>query len=283
MKCAPKGSLCGIHNLYETKPDETGCTSWSKTPPTVEEAAENEESAQYALISRYTKCYDGRRPLQLHSVVIQSEPLKRFLGTVLDKYPGVTTTLERLEFSKPFKPLVHRWEALIKAREEEQDPTTKEHVELFHTILKEELRETIERKNDLVRNGVITHDLIWCIFEPDDMVIGSTAGRTRGYLFTDAALNRQTSAWSITAKYIDFDGTKFGWDRHEFIVGSFSGTVPIVALPVSPLKYNVNQATIRQALIAHGRPGRSIRDFTTSNITVLHSDILMMKSRGSPR
>ncbi|KAJ5324416.1 hypothetical protein N7476_003016 [Penicillium atrosanguineum] len=253
VKYAPKGSLCGIHKLYQTKPDENGRTSWSKTPPKIEEAAENDESAQYALISRYTKCYDGRRPLQLHSVVIQSEPLKKFLGNVLDKYPGVTTTLERLEFSKPFKPLVHRWEALVKARDEEQDQTTKEHINLFHKILEEELRDIIDRKKDLVRNGVITHDLIWSIFEPDDMVIGSITGRTRGYLFTGAALDCQTGAWEIRAKYIDFDGSKLGWDDQDFAIGAFTGTVPIVALPVSPLKYHANQTIIRQALIAQGK------------------------------
>ncbi|KAJ6108204.1 hypothetical protein N7523_009527 [Penicillium sp. IBT 18751x] len=66
------------------------------------------------------------------------------LSTVLDKYPGVTTTLDRLEFSTPFKPLIHRWEAFTKARDEEEDPTSKEHVDLFHKVLEEELQDTID-------------------------------------------------------------------------------------------------------------------------------------------
>lgn len=78
--------------------------------------------------------------------MIQSEPLKKVLGNVLHGYPGVTTSLERLEFSKPFKRLVHRWEALTKAREEEQDEITKKHVDLFYKILEEELRDTLDRK-----------------------------------------------------------------------------------------------------------------------------------------
>lgn len=252
-KYAPKGSLCDIHNLYQTKPDENGRTSWSKTPPTLEEAAENEESAQYSLILRHIKCYDGRRPLQLHSVIVQSEPLKVFLGKVLHKYPGVTTELKRLEFSKPFKPLVHRWEALIKARDEEKDLTTKGHVDLFYKILEEELRDTLDRKKDLLRNGVITHDLIWTIFEPEHMVISSIAGRTRGYLHTDAVLDCQTATWHMAAKFIDFDGSKFGWDSQRFDICAFTGTVPIVALPVSPLKYHAKQDIIRQTLAAQGK------------------------------
>jgi hypothetical protein len=253
VKYAPKGSLCDIHNLYQTKPDEDGRTSWSKTPPTVEEAAENEESAQYSLILRHTKCYDGRRRLQLHSVVVQSEPLKVFLGKVLHKYPGVTTKLKRLEFSQPFKPLVHRWEALIKARDEEKDQTTKEHVDLFYKALEEELRDILDRKKDLLRNEVITYDLVWSIFEPEDMVISSMAGRTRGYLHADAVLNRCTGEWNMTAKYIDFDGSKFGWDIQYFNINAFTGTVPIVELPVSPLKYHAKQHIIRHNLAAQGK------------------------------
>jgi hypothetical protein len=185
--------------------------------------------------------------------VIQSEPLKRLLGKVLHKYPGVTTSLERLEFSSPFKPLVHRWEALTKARNEEQDKLTKEHVDLFYKILEEELRDTLDRKNDLVRNGVITHDLIWSIFEPDDVVVGRLDDRVRGYIFSSSKMNCQSGAWSLRTKYIDFDGSNFGYDNKEFSIGPFAGTVPITALPVSPLKYHSNQAIIRKALIAQGK------------------------------
>jgi len=253
VKYAPKGSVCGIQNLYQTKRDENGCTSWSKKLPEVEEAAENDESAQYAVILRYTKCYDGRRALQLHSVVIQSEPLKRFLGNVLHKYPGVTTTLDRLEFSQPFRPLVHRWEALIKAHEEEQDELTKKHVDLFYKIFEEELRDTLDRKKDLVRNGVITHDLIWSIFEPDDVVISTIGDRTRGYQFVSASMDCQTGTWSLSTKYIDFDGSHFGYDTEYFTIRPFAGTVSITALPVSPLKYHHHQPIIRQALLAQGK------------------------------
>lgn len=227
--------------------------SWSKNPPEVEEAAESEESAQYALILRHTKCYDGRRTLDLHSVVIQSEPLKKILGNVLHKYPGVTTTLERLEFSKPFKPLVHRWEALSKAREEEEDETAKKHVDLFYKILEEELRDTLDRKKDLICNGVITHNLIWSIFEPGDLVISVIGDRTRGYQFSSASLDCRTGEWDLRTRYIDFDGDAFGYDEEEFSVGPFTGTVPITALPVSPLKYHSNHSIIRQALIAQGK------------------------------
>lgn len=253
VKYAPKGSVCGIHNLYQTNPDRRGRTSWTKTPPdNIEAAAEDEESAQYALILRNAKCYDGRRSLSLDSVVIQSEPLKKFLGKVLKGYPGVTTNLERVEFASPFRQLVHRWEKLVQIRDEEQDETTKQHVDLFYRVMEEELRNTLARKKDLVRNGVITHDLIWAILEPDDLVINTSDGRTRGLRFTNSSLNCQSGVWALSAKYIDFDGTQFGFDTATFNVGPFAGTAPITALPVSPLKFHKNNDAIRERLIAQG-------------------------------
>lgn len=254
MKYAPKGSVCGIHNLYQTNPDKRGRTSWTKNPPdTIEAAAEDDESAQYALILRNAKCYDGRRSLSLDSVVIQSEPLKKFLGKVLEGYPGITTNLERLEFASPFRPLVHRWERLVQVRDEEQDETTKEHVDLFYRVMEEELRDTLACRKDLVRNGVITHDLIWAIFEPDDMIINTRDGRTRGLRFTGSSLSCQTGVWTLSAKFIDFDGARFGFDTATFNVGPFTGTAPITALPVSPLKFHKNKDAIQKRLIAQGK------------------------------
>ncbi|KAJ5665884.1 uncharacterized protein N7477_008332 [Penicillium maclennaniae] len=186
--------------------------------------AENDESAQNALISRYIKCYDERRPLQLHSVVIQSEPLEKFLGTALDKYPGVTTTLGRLEFSKPFKPPVHRWEAFTKARDEEEDPTSKEHVDLFRKVLEEELRDTIDRKQDLVRNGVISHDLIWCIFEPGDMVINSIAGRDYSTILVAQGQNWEEHKGY---HYKHYEGASVGYIDEEEPRICISGKIPV--------------------------------------------------------
>lgn len=205
------------------------------------------------MIVRNAKCYDGRRSLSLDSVVIQSQPLKKFLGKVLKGYPGVTTNLERLEFSSPFKELVHRWEELVLFRDEEQDETTKEHVDLFYKVMEEELRDTLARKKDLVRNGVITHDLIWAILEPDDLVINACNGRTRGLRFTNSAMDCRTGAWTLSAKYVDFDGTSFGFDTATFSVGPFAGTAPITALPVSPLKFHKNKGALRERLIAQGK------------------------------
>lgn len=185
--------------------------------------------------------------------MVQSEALKQFLGKVLVDYPGVTTTLERLELVAPFKPLVHRWENLLGLQGEEQDPTTKSHIELFHRIFEEELRDTLACKADLIRNGVITHSLLWTIFEPGSMVITSVDGRARGLLFTEDDFDFRSKACVLTCQYIDFDGENLGFRNEEFKIPLFTGTSAITSLSVFPLKYHPEKDGIREALIARGK------------------------------
>ncbi|GFG19332.1 ATP-dependent zinc metalloprotease FtsH [Aspergillus udagawae] len=253
VKYAPPGTICEVHNLYQTKRDDNGRTSWTKRKPDdLPSADENSESAQYALIVRHVKCYDGRKPLQIHSIVVQSEHLKNVLGKVLDGYPGVTMTLERVEFRSPFKPFVHRWEQFASARDRGLDSVTKSHLQLLYTILEEELRDTIARKNDLVLNGVVTHDLLWTIFEPEDEIFSMVGGHPRAFRFESGEINCRTGAFDLEAKYIDFDGDDFGFRDKNFEVPPFGGTMPITALPVFPLRHHTDQITVRDALVARG-------------------------------
>ncbi|KAJ5899699.1 hypothetical protein N7495_004443 [Penicillium taxi] len=262
VKYEPQGSICKVHNVYQTMPDDAGQTSWTKDlPESLIAPAEDADSAQYALIIRNAKCYDGRKSLKIHSVVVQSEPLKKFLGKALEGYPGVTTTLQRLDFTAPFKPLVHRWDELIKARDEEEDATTKEHVDLFYNIFEEELRDVLASKKDMTSNGVITHELLWTILEPDGLIINTSYGRTRAFLFDDASIDCRTKSWIISANYIEYDGVSFGFDDETFKVPYFIGTKPITSLPISPLKYHANKDTIRNTLLAQGKAWEEHKGF----------------------
>ncbi|PWY75469.1 P-loop containing nucleoside triphosphate hydrolase protein [Aspergillus heteromorphus CBS 117.55] len=251
---APQGSISQVHNLYQTKPDENGCTSWTKEEPhDLVEPAENLESDQFALLVRNVKCYDGRKNLEIDSIVIQSEPLKKLLAGVMKGYPGLTMTLERIEFKKPFKAFVHRWSQLTDARDKETDPTAKAHVDLLYGILEDELHDTVSHKNDLLRNGVVTFDLLWTIFEPGETVYSTENGHQRIYKFEFGDVNEYTKKFQITGSYIDFDGTDFGYMSTSLLIPPFDGTKPITSLPAFPLICHEDFATVRSDMIARGK------------------------------
>lgn len=106
---APEGTLCSTKNLYQGPLDRNKKLTWlDKEPSDVAEAAENEETAQHAFITRLQKAEDSRKKYEIHSIIIQSPYLKSALAEILDDYPDVHCGLTRLEFEAPFRPFVHR-------------------------------------------------------------------------------------------------------------------------------------------------------------------------------
>jgi hypothetical protein len=84
------GMECGIKDLYPGPEDKRGRFAWTdKYPEDLEKAAEDEETARYAILVRHKKCFDdSRKNLEIDSIVIQSPLLKQVLGVVLAGYPG---------------------------------------------------------------------------------------------------------------------------------------------------------------------------------------------------
>jgi hypothetical protein len=106
----PVGSVSEAKHIYKGASDDDGNWTWvDKYPDDVEEAAENEETATYAVVVRNQKSNDSRKKLEAHSIIVQSPQLRAALSEILANYPGVACELTRLEFEAPFKPFVHRW------------------------------------------------------------------------------------------------------------------------------------------------------------------------------
>ncbi|KAJ5762273.1 uncharacterized protein N7511_005655 [Penicillium nucicola] len=163
----------------------------------------------------------------------------------------VTTSLERLELEAPFQQIVHRWNDITKARDEEPDPTTKAHADLFYRVMNEELKDIIDRMNDLLANGVITFDLLWTIMEPEDVVVSSRGGSLRAYQFSMLSLSQ--SGWTASVKYVEYNGSAFGFASDKFVVNKFTGTVPTILLPICPLKHHKDKDAIWPMLVARGK------------------------------
>lgn len=95
------GMTVGLKQLYSGDEDKRGRFIWqTEVPKDLGKVAEDAESEKWAIIVRRARIYgDPKRVLALHSIVIQSPFLKEVLKNVLKGYPGVTSSLKRLEFS----------------------------------------------------------------------------------------------------------------------------------------------------------------------------------------
>jgi ATPase family associated with various cellular activities (AAA) len=262
---APSGSLPSARHLYEGTPDRHGRTTWTTVyPDDLEEPIENKDSAQYALLVRSKKSYDGRKKLEIYSIVVQSTVLKEVLGMVLKDYPGINTKLERVEFKAPFEPFVHRWDQLATARAQVTNLQTRTHVNLFWKLLDEELRDTIREKVDHVANGVVKFSNIWTIFEPGCLVFSRSEDHERIYKFTSGNYTVDgcgVSIYRLNCQYLDFDGDHFGYGATALTIREFGGTTEITNLKVFPLEHHPRIDDVKERLLARGRLFESFKGY----------------------
>ena len=246
------GMRCDVKNLYQSKPDEYGGVTWTGEYPTyIKDPIENSETLRYALLVRHIQSGASHKKLELHSIVVQSPVLKSILGTVLYGYPGVTTSLDRLEFHRPFEPFVHRWGRLEAARHAEQEPQAASHFELLWNILELQLRDTLKRKADHIKNGVITFCSIWTIFEPGCLVFSIDDGRERLMRLTTGSSG--PGSYILNCQYVDWDGEQFGFASDSLIIPIFEGTTSITGLRAFPLEYHASKSELKERVLARGK------------------------------
>ncbi|RFU28818.1 hypothetical protein B7463_g7523, partial [Scytalidium lignicola] len=255
LKNAPVGSISDIKSLYLGPEDSRGRAQWlDKYPTDVEEAAETEETQKYAVLARKKKCFDGRRKFDIDSIVVQSPSLKKVLGSVFEGYPGVTCELDRLEFDAPFAPFVHRWLNFTEARDVEKDVKTKEHLDLLHGLLNEELKDTIKALEDCVVHGVTTYKHLWAIFQPGAVIYVRQFGAPKALSFHhgDYEKTQCGDAFNLRLEPISWDGSNFGRGNEFINIFSFTGTRPIKDLNACPLSFHPEKEAIKEILIARG-------------------------------
>ncbi|KAI9890333.1 MAG: hypothetical protein M1814_004243 [Vezdaea aestivalis] len=259
-----EGKKCSAKFLYGNEHDNNGNLIWQEEyPDSWKGPVENEETQKHALLIRKTKSSDGRKQDDINSIVIQSPFLKQVLGFVLKGYPGITTSLDRLQFDAPFEPFVHRWEKLTEALENEQHAETKKHIELLHNVLSEELVYAIGVKNDFVKNSVISYTHLWTIFQPGSLLYSRLFGQDRVTKFQNAYDNEGYTGteYHINSNCVVWEGEKFAQSQIQHVIKKFQGTVPINQLPIYPIEFHADAAELEARLTARGKKYESLSGY----------------------
>lgn len=253
----PVGMLVETKSLFQKKDSDNKYQWVTEEPTDAVDAAETPETAKYAFLIRNKKSYDSRKKYEIDSIIVQSPLLKKALGIALEKYPGVTTNLDRLVFKAPFAPFVHRWQRFADLLTTTEDETTKKHLQLLYDVLGAELKDAIHARNDLVLNGVITFDHLWTIFEPGELVFSTDEGKERVYELQSTVRctdqKRGMDYLRIQARAIDWDGEKFGTSWEYLSDYEFEGTRPIVSLTAFPFEFHPLKDKLAEALTIRGK------------------------------
>jgi hypothetical protein len=261
-----KGALTIVHNLYQSAPDAHDVWTWvDEYPIDIKEAAEDEETEKCAIIVRNVKCTDGRRKTKAHSMIIQSPHLKMALSEILHDYPGVCCELQRLEFSAPFEPFVHRWAAFLKYwKRDDLSDMARQHIDLLHDILQGEIGEDVREFEDFVLNGVVTFKSLWMIFQPGSIVLSTHEGETLSAFELSQSIYTKDSCGellSILSDVVAWDGKNFGRRSESLSIRCFEGTKRITSLYVYPLHFHEHKENIKAGLIERGKAFEELAGF----------------------
>lgn len=115
-----------------------------------------------------------------------------------------------------------------------------------------------QRLDTLEEEGLITYDLLWALFKPNNLVFTkcSDTRKPRCVRF-DFGEERTTgfgeNYYHLEGRYLDFDGKVFGKLAIRLKIGKFRGTKHINALEVFPLQYHSDEAGARTYLDKCGR------------------------------
>ncbi|KAI7777894.1 hypothetical protein LA080_002946 [Diaporthe eres] len=223
-------------------------------------------SNKFALVVRREKRIgDTDQPaISLHSITIQSPLIKALLGPVFSEYQGINTSLKRLEFMAPFHEFFYRWTEITRVKARLQDATEVAHYGLLFDIISNEITPHIEQAGDLVKNGVISFEYLWSLFEPGTEIYSRVDEQDRLYLLLASRyvdIGPGMRVFSLTCRYVETDGTSFGFTTANLTISSFANVKPISDLNVLPSHLKSNIDAIRTRLHARGKKLEQLNGF----------------------
>lgn len=249
----PLGMRLDSKVLYrEGKGDAWG--DWSPDDIDID-PEDTQEAKRYALIVRREKSVGQKPSLVLHSITVQSPLIRRALGVVFDGYRGMTTKLKDLTFNAPFHEFFYRWERFQQQIKEETDEMVSEHIKLLQGVISGEIQPHIEKRQELLNNGLVTFEYLWALFEPDTLIYKQSDGQDRLYELVDSSYRKRQDGdfFNLTCRYIDCDGVAFGYIATSLTIRDFDGIKLISELSVLPFLLHSQTGVIWERLRKRGK------------------------------
>ncbi|KAG9245812.1 hypothetical protein BJ878DRAFT_333797 [Calycina marina] len=135
----------------------------------------------------------------------------------------------------------------------------RQHLKVLLKYLDKDYADTKKALYPMLEAGIITFDLLWALYKPNDLVYTTTYGtltEPRIYRIeqTEKYQNmNQGEFYYVEGKYLEYDGKTWGMGTMSTNVSGFKGAKRIDSLPCFPLKYHKEEATVRAELIERGK------------------------------
>lgn len=239
------------------------------------------------------RSFDPKQRPYHRSLEIKSKHLKAILAKVIGDYPGVSFHTAAIKLSYPLNSLYHYLEELkeeleaIKSanasnieendtngkvkekmgdqKEEKQSKEDAEeaisHLEYLIDYVENEFDEVIKEVANLLPQGLISYDILWTIFKPGKLVFArSHHDQQRCLMLESGSYSGDADPnYSLSVKYVDYDGKYCGMAQTLVPLRQFTGTKKIASLAGFPLEYHPREDAVRKFLIERGRRFEALR------------------------
>ncbi|PSN71072.1 P-loop containing nucleoside triphosphate hydrolase protein [Corynespora cassiicola Philippines] len=203
-------------------------------------------AAKYALVVRKQPDRSGKGGLMLCSITIQSPLIRGVLSEVFKNFRGISTKLKNLTFSYPFHEFFHRCDSFNAQTATCTDRPTLQHMELLREVLVPCIQPDIDRRDDLLKHGLISYDFLWALFEPGTEIYSEVHSHDRIFLLLRTQYER--GIFSIICRYVEYDGHKFGYNSTSLSLSSFDGVISISELDVIPAQFHPEADRLKSRL-----------------------------------
>ncbi|KAK9788085.1 putative Ubiquitin-like protease family profile domain-containing protein [Seiridium cardinale] len=178
--------------------------------------------AAFDVLHRKIKHVDayGNNHWKSHSVIIRGQPKATALTASLAEYPGIDFGQDEIELAEPFRPLVHRWEALENYRDTTDDADGRADELLLIEALEPAVRNSLHFVAQLKKTDLVSWASLDFVFAPGEIILAEQDGG-----------------------YVDWSGSQFGYATKSIDFVEFSGSKPLASLPLYPMTWAKNLVT----------------------------------------
>jgi hypothetical protein len=255
------GMRPGVKQLY--RPNDRSV--WEDWDPS--KVSSDPEAGSYtqecALVVRREPHPSNDNQAALKSVTVQSPLIKKVLEEVFEGFEGLDMRLKQLTFEAPFHPFYYRWHNFERLRDVEADQNVRAHLDLLYAMLSKEVLPHIEEMEDFTKNKVISFDSLWTIFSPGMEVCTLIDGHDGVVVLRHSSYgaNMGGEYFSLDYRYIDCNGSSFGYVQNSVEISSFHGVKQLMDLDAIPLHLHSNVHTLVQRLYKRGEKFEALNGF----------------------
>ncbi|KAJ9134155.1 26S protease regulatory subunit 4-like protein 1 [Pleurostoma richardsiae] len=243
QQTAPEDRSRLVQDLYEGPRKCQCCINWVEEVPTNLELsmpamAVDDADGPAIVIRRRVMRGQRKKQLNMHSVEIRNAEVRRVLLEVFAGLDNLLPQVRYLIFLAPFRQFFWRWDRFEKAVQDERDEAVRTILLQLRAVIRAELAQAFAVTKELVTHGIITQDFLWTIFPPGELIYSVADDADRFYILQTPRLRGcGYPSNDLYLKYVDWDGSKFGYWTTTIRFDDFLGTKKITDLKAFPARY----------------------------------------------